>query len=283
MKNATFFVLQGPDGTPTDLEPIVDVAEAHGGRISVLHVGAVPIFTYAVAGTPYAVPVIPEGWLGQRDEMNARLTKRQEAMRAYLSRENLTGEVATLCAEPAGLHSFVAVRSLFADVSIVLNSLRDNEVAFHDIVYGLLFKGPGPLMVNVEKGSKALDPQNVLVAWDNSLPAARAVRAALPLLRMAKDVSIVSFDADPSRSGDGENPGSDLATWLSHHGCNVTVQEYVTGSKSVGQSIVFRAQEMTADLVVMGAYGHSRWNERIFGGTTETMLEQQEIAVLMSH
>ena len=283
MKNATFFVLQGPEGTPADLSPIVDAAEANNGRLSVLHVGAVPIMTYAVAATPYAAPIIPEGWLDQRNEMSKLLTRKQEEMRAYLTRESLTGEVATLCAEPTALHDFVGVRSLFADFSIVQNSLRDDETAFNDIVYGVLFKGPGPLMLNVEKGSKALAPENVLIAWDNSLPAAQAVRAALPLLKAAKEVTIASFDADLSRWGDGENPGADLATWLSHHGCTVTVQEYVTGSKSVADAILFRAKETTADLVVMGAYGRSRWNERLFGGTTESMIEQQECAVLMSH
>ncbi len=283
MKNATFFALQGPEGTPADLASIVDAAEANGGRLSVLHVGAVPIMTYAIAATPYGIPVIPEGWLGERDEMNKRLAARQEEMRAYLTRESLTGEVATLCAEPTALHDIVAVRSLFADVSIALNSLRDDETAFNDIVYGLLFKAPGPLMLNVEKGSKALAPENVLLAWDNSLPAARAVRAALPLLKTAKEVTIATFDADPSRWGDGESPGADLAMWLSHHGCTVTVQEYVTGSKTVAEAILNRAQETTADLVVMGAYGRSRWNERFFGGTTETMIAQQDMAVLLSH
>jgi nucleotide-binding universal stress UspA family protein len=283
MKNATFFVLQGPDGTPADLAPIVDAAKTNSGRLGVLHVGAVPIMTYAVAATPYAAPIIPEGWLDQRHEMSKLLTRKQEEMRAYLTRESLTGEVATLCTEPTALHDFVGVRSLFADFSIVQNSLRDDETAFNDIVYGLLFKGPGQLMLNVEKGSKALAPENVLIAWDNSLPAAQAVRAALPLLKAAKEVTIASFDADPSRWGDGENPGADLATWLSHHGCTVTVQEYVTGSKSVAEAILFRVRETTADLVVMGAYGRSRWNERLFGGTTESMIEQQECAVLMSH
>ncbi|SIT87790.1 Universal stress protein family protein [Yoonia rosea] len=283
MKNATFFALQGPEGTPADLASIVDAAEANGGRLSVLHVGAVPILTYAIAATPYGIPVIPEGWLGERDEMNKRLAARQEEMRTCLTRESLTGEVATLCAEPTALHDIVAVRSLFADVSIVLNSLRDDETAFNDIVYGLLFKAPGPLMLNVEKGSKALAPENVLLAWDNSIPAARAVRAALPLLKTAKEVTIATFDADPSRWGDGESPGADLATWLSHHGCTVTVQEYVTGSKTVAEAILNRAQETTADLVVMGAYGRSRWNERFFGGTTETMIAQQDMAVLLSH
>lgn len=283
MKNATFLALQGPDGSTTDLAPIVDAAQAQNGRLSVLHVGPVPLLTYSITATPYAVPVIPEGWLGQRNEMAERLAGKQAETREFLVKQGLTGEVSTLCVEPSAMHDLVAIRALFADIGIVQNSLRDNEIAFSNIVYGLLFEAPGPVMLNVEKGSKALTPDTVMIAWNSSVPAARAVRAALPLLKSAKDVIIASFDADPSRWADGDNPGADLATWLSHHGCNVTVEEYVTGRKSVSQAIMARAQEHTADLVVMGAYGRSRWNERFFGGTTESMIKQQEIPVLLAH
>lgn len=283
MKNATYLALQGPDGTTADLAPIVDAAQAQGGRLSVLHVGPVPLMTYSVAATPYAIPVIPEGWLGERNRMAEMLGKKQEKTRAYLVKQDLTGEVATLCVEPSAMHDLVAIRALFADISIVQNSLRDNDIAFNNIVYGLLFEAPGPVMLNVEKDSKALAPDNVMIAWNSSVPAARAVRAALPLLKSAKEVTIASFDADPSRWADGDNPGADLAMWLSHHGCNVTVQEYVTGRKTVSQAILARAQEHTADLVVMGAYGRNRWNERFFGGTTESMIKQTEMPVLLAH
>ena len=283
MKNATFLALQGPDGTTADLAPIVEAAQAHNGRLSVLHTGPVPILNYAITATPYAVPVVPEGWLGERNRMAELLAVKQTETRDFLVKEGLTGEVATLCIEPAAMHDIVAVRALFADVSIVQNTLRDNETAFNNIVYGLLFEAPGPVMLNVEKGGKALASDTVMIAWNSSVPAARAVRGALPLLKSAKEVIIATFDADPSRWADGDNPGADLAMWLSHHGCNVTVGEYVTGRKSVSQSILARAQENAADLVVMGAYGRSRWNERFFGGTTESMIKQTEMSVLLAH
>jgi nucleotide-binding universal stress UspA family protein len=123
----------------------------------------------------------------------------------------------------------------------------------------------------------------VFIAWNSSLPAIRAVRASLPLLKEAKEVTIACFDPDSSRYADGQNPGSDLATWLSHHGVNVTVQEYAKGHQNIGDALMMRAKETTADLVVMGAYGRSRWNERFFGGTTETMITQRDLPVLMAH
>ena len=283
MTNATFFALQGPEGTTADLAPIVDAAQAQTGRLSVMHIGPVPLLSYSITASPYAIPVVPEGWLGERNKMAAQLVKQQKKTRAHLVKQGLTGEVATLCVEPAAMHDLVGLRALFADFSIVQNSLRDNETAFNNVVYGLLFEAPGPVVLNVVPDSKALTPNAVMIAWNSSVPAARAVRAALPMLKTAGEVIIASFDADPSRWADGENPGADLATWLSHHGCKVTVQEYVTGRKTVSQAILDRAQEHTADLVVMGAYGRSRWNERFFGGTTEEMIKQIERPVLLAH
>jgi len=82
---------------------------------------------------------------------------------------------------------------------------------------------------------------------------------------------------------DGESPGSDLAEWLSRHGCNVKVAQYPSGGKEIGDCIIGRAKEMGADLVVMGAYGHSRLREDLFGGTTRTLIEPQDLAVLLAH
>jgi len=283
MKNFTFLALQGPDGTTSDLAQVAEAATTQGGRLSVLHLGPVPILPYSIMTSPYGAPAVPEVWINKRNEMAAMLTDQQDKTRAYLQREGLTGEVGTICVEPAAFHDLVALRAIFADVSIVQNSLRKDSNSFENVVYGLLLEGPGPVILNAEANSKALAPDNVFVAWNSSLPAIRAIRAALPILKAAKEVTIACFDADPSQYADGESPGADLATWLSHHGCAVTVQEYATGRHNVAQAIGQRAQERTADLVVMGAYGRARWNERVFGGTTETMIGQQDIPVLLAH
>lgn len=283
MKNFTFLALQGPNGKSADLAPIAEKAAAQTGRLNVLHVGPVPILTYSLTPHPYGVLSIPDSWVEKRNAIVRNLNEHQKKTRAYLQDQGLSGEVGTISVEPAAFHDLVALRAIFADVSIVQNSLRSNKAAFDNIVYGLLFEAPGPVILNVEKKPNALTPENVFVAWNSSLPAMRAVRAALPLLKEAKEVTIACFDPDPSRYADGQNPGSDLATWLSHHGVNVTVNEYAKGRQNVGNALMARAKETTADLVVMGAYGRSRWNERFFGGTTETMITQHDLPVLLAH
>jgi nucleotide-binding universal stress UspA family protein len=283
MQNYTFLALQGPNAKPQDLAPIAEKTAASGGRLNVLHLGPVPVLAYALTPHPYGVPVIPDNWVEKRNALAKLLGDHQEQSRAYLQQEGLSGEVGTICVEPAAFHDLVALRAIFADVSIVQDSLRSNKPAFDNIVYGLLFDAPGPVILNAEVKAKALSPENVFVAWDSSLPAIRAVRAALPLLKDAQEVTIACIDADPSRYADGQSPGSDLATWLSHHGVTVTVQEYASGHHNVGDALMMRAKEATADLVVMGAYGRSRWNERFFGGTTETMIAQRDLPVLLAH
>lgn len=283
MKNYTFLALQGPDSNLSDLAPIAETAAAHRGRLNVLHVGPVPILSYSIAATPYGAPVVPEVWINERNEMAKRLADQQADTRAYLKNEGLTGEVSTICVEPAALHDIVALHGMFADICVVQKNLREYGAAFDNLVYGLLYGAGGPVVLNAEKNEKTLAPDNVLVAWNGSLQAIRAVRAALPLLKVAKEVTIGCFDADPSRYADGENPGADLATWLSHHGCKVTVQEYAKGRDKISDALLRRATERTADLIVMGAYGRHRWNERIFGGTTEAMLRQQDFPVFMAH
>jgi nucleotide-binding universal stress UspA family protein len=283
MRNFTFLALQGPDGTTADLAQVAEKALANKGRLNVLHLGPVPVLAYSLTPHPYGVPTIPDSWVEMHNTMSKKLTEQQALTRDYLLAQGLSGEVNTICVEPAAFHDLVGLRAIFADVSIVQDSLRSDKSAFDNVLYGLLFDGPGPAILNAEANPKALSPQNVFIAWNSSLPAIRAIRASLSLLKAAKEVTIACFDPDPSRYADGQNPGSDLATWLSHHGVNVTVQEYAKGRQTIGDALMMRAKETTADLVVMGAYGRSRWNERIFGGTTETMITQRDLPVLLAH
>lgn len=124
--------------------------------------------------------------------------------------------------------------------------------------------------------------QRVLIAWNAGRESARAVTDALPFLKSARSVDIVAFD--PDREGDhGEVPGADVAAWLSRHGVRVSASEQRGAEIDVGEQILSRAADNEADLIVMGAYGHSRLRELVLGGVTRTLLESMTVPVLMSH
>jgi nucleotide-binding universal stress UspA family protein len=123
--------------------------------------------------------------------------------------------------------------------------------------------------------------KRALVAWNASSEAARAIADALPLLARAESVSVVVFET--GQAGDhGQEPGADAALYLARHGVKATVSRYGSADIDVGSQILSRAADLSADLIVMGAYGHSRMRELVLGGATRTILESMTAPVLMS-
>ncbi|MEL6425148.1 MAG: universal stress protein [Pseudomonadota bacterium] len=122
---------------------------------------------------------------------------------------------------------------------------------------------------------------SVLIAWNGRMETIRAVRQAMPFLRRARGIEIAMIDP---QDGDTEVlPGRDLATYLSRHDLSVTVETLASGGQRVAETLRDRAGEVGADLIVMGAYGHSRLREYIIGGATRDMLRTLTVPVLMAH
>lgn len=124
--------------------------------------------------------------------------------------------------------------------------------------------------------------ERVLVAWNAGREATRAVTDSLAFLKSAKKVSVVAFNPRQS-DGHGAQPGADIATWLARHGVNVEIAQQTVPELDVGNQLLSRAADMSSDLIVMGAYGHSRLQELILGGVTRTLLDSMTVPVLMSH
>jgi nucleotide-binding universal stress UspA family protein len=120
-----------------------------------------------------------------------------------------------------------------------------------------------------------------LIAWDGSVGATRAVANAIPLLKRADGVEVVVFNPESMADADRQ-PGADIAAYLAHHGVNAHVLlEKV--DIDIGDALLSMATDSNADLIVMGAYGHSRFREMLFGGVTRTVLESMTVPVLMSN
>jgi len=120
------------------------------------------------------------------------------------------------------------------------------------------------------------------VGWNAEREAVRAVADALPLLVRAEVVEVLVVDPEGRRSAHGQEPGADIARYLARHGVHVEVRRLSSGSEDVGHLLLSHAAVFGADLVVMGAYGHSHLNEWIFGGVTRTALREAGLPVLMS-
>jgi nucleotide-binding universal stress UspA family protein len=136
----------------------------------------------------------------------------------------------------------------------------------------LLLSGSGPKLSEIGK---------VLVAWDGGVTAATAIRHALPTLQMAKNTLLLSVD--PSTNKEGEVPGDDMALFLARHDINVTVELIPSAGNSISTALIQKAEDVDADLTVMGGYGRSRLSEWILGGTTKEMLSNAKRSVFMAH
>jgi nucleotide-binding universal stress UspA family protein len=176
----------------------------------------------------------------------------------------------------------VALHARYADLLVINQTDPESPDATHFGDAVLLSVGRPVLMVPYAGPTSSVG-RNILVCWNASREASRAVTDALALLKNAKRVTVLTVDGATSQGGHGESPGSDIALYLARHGVNAVAAQTVSGSVDVGSVILSRAFDLEADLIVMGAYGHSRVREIVMGGATRTVLRSMTIPVLMSH
>jgi nucleotide-binding universal stress UspA family protein len=178
--------------------------------------------------------------------------------------------------EPAEL----AVHARSADLAMV--SRRD-PVAQPDVLAtlpaSLVLTSSRPIVLLPPRGA-ASEPRRILLAWKARPEAVRAAAGALPLLTRADAVQVVVVD-DEGEPEYGYVPGSDIAKHLARQGARVEVLRLWSRGEDVGRLLLSQASAFGADLLVMGAYGHSRLREYVFGGVTRTVLTEAALPVLM--
>lgn len=147
-----------------------------------------------------------------------------------------------------------------------------------------------PVLLVPGGGQTASVGRRILLAWDGGREAARALQLALPLLKDADEVSIAVFEVAASEHVVAEALAADPRPWLAHHGVTATLavhaidhQRRLNRRHEVGERLLSLADGVAADLLVMGAYGHSRFRESLLGGVTRTVLEAMTLPVLMAH
>ena len=168
------------------------------------------------------------------------------------------------------------------DLSVIGQFERDRDHRTTNIVIeAALFESGRPVLIVpfIQKDRLKLD--HVMVCWDGSRAAARAIADAMPFLTRSGKTSIIVADTQSAKSTD--LPGADIATHLTRHGVNATIERIPVSKIDVSNTILSYAADAGADLIVMGGYGHSRLREFILGGTTRGMLASMTKPTLMSH
>ena len=178
-----------------------------------------------------------------------------------------------------------ALHARYADLMVVGQNDPDEllPVSDLDLPERVVLESARPVLMVPDAGSFPTLGQRVLVAWNASLQATRAVNDALPLLAQAGKVTIMAVNPAGGSRGHGEVPGADIALHLARHGVKAEATHVYADDIEVGDMILSRAADFSADLIVMGAYGHARLREIVLGGATRSLLEHMTVPVFMSH
>jgi nucleotide-binding universal stress UspA family protein len=167
-----------------------------------------------------------------------------------------------------------------ADVAVIGQAADGDDPDQTRMIESLLFGAGRPVLIVPARGRYETAGRHVMCAWNASRESARAIADAMPLLRAADKVTVLSVDPDGAAR---RIAGADIALHLARNGVEVTASVTYTGDLAVGDAILNRAADLGADLLVMGGYGHSRAREAIFGGATRHVLDHMTLPVLMSH
>ncbi len=177
-----------------------------------------------------------------------------------------------------------------ADLIVVGQAGPDAKGSPADIAVHVITHSGRPVLMVPFAGRPASVGRRILVSWDGGREAARALQLALPLLKDADQVSIAVFEVTSDEHKTADALAADPRPWLARHGVTATLavhavdhQRRLNRRHEVGERLLSVAADMAADLLVMGAYGHSRIRESLLGGVTKTVLEGMTLPVLMAH
>jgi len=271
-------VLTDPKVSDATMAQLVALAEAQDAHAEALCLGVDRTQTgYYYAGANAMI----------LQETLERASAEAEATLAYakekLGLSDVRWSVEDGVAQIADLGRHVAYRARFSDLVVLpLPYGEDRGAEAEPIVEAALFEGQAPVLVvpdkNVAKGSFP----NVLVAWNESVEAMAAIRKAMPFLMAAEQVRIVVIDP-PQHGPERSDPGGLLSQMLARHGVNCEIDVLSKTMPRISDILNRHATDTSADLIVMGAYGHSRFREAILGGATRNMLEQATVPIFMAH
>ena len=205
----------------------------------------------------------------------------EQGFRKRLERESLQSEWRLVEGVPADM---IALHARYSDFAIVGQGGAGDGIGYGaDVPVTTMLSSGRPVLVVPDVGRFAGTGQNILVGWKSSREAARALHDALPLLQAARSVKILAINPAGGIAEGGEHPATDVVRHLSRHGVRAEATHTIAGDLSEGEVLLNEAADMSADLIVVGGYGHSRMRELVFGGVTRTLLSTMTMPVLFSH
>lgn len=241
--------------------------------------GLAPVVEPVVPG--YVTAPIPGDFLESsirqaRERAEAAVAKFQDVIR----RGDVNGET-DLVTIGDGAWGGLLARTRLSDLVVIGQEDEDHPEPLREaMIEAALFDSGVPLLLVPYVSQPGFEDRKAMVAWDGSRTASRAVHAALPMLELAKTVTVVVVENGNKLDGEA---GADIALYLARHGLKVEIERVPPAPTGVGDTLLNYVADNAIDLVVMGGYGHSRMREFILGGATRSILRSMTVPVVMAH
>jgi len=261
-------------GSPKRFAVANEVAEAFGADVTALYATTPSIvrYPYALEAAQAAGPLMQQYDEERRDKVKATFAKTTASMPRM--------HWAELREDPPW--GFVR-RAFYADL-VILGQFDPSEKDPHDVppdfVPSVVIDSGRPALVLPNIGAAPPLGRSVLIGWKETREAARAVTAALPWLQLASHVHVALWH---SETGESMSNSIDIEKFLRGHGMTPKVHHYPNGVSDIAAYLLSLAADVSAGLIVMGCYGHSRMREWVLGGTTRTIMDSMTVPVLMTH
>lgn len=264
----------GDTATADRLASAIAVTRQFDAHLTVLALGYQPNLP------PY---VFGEASASMMDSLIARATQSADenfaAATELLSRQEIRHDVVRTICRAGSIAAVIGTAAQFADLVITSQAYgKDVSRAATEVFEGALLDSDAGVLLCPDAIDR-IDSSTVLIAWNSTREALRAVRRAMPVLASAERVEIVMIDPP----AENQEPGQRLATLLSRHGVNAEIVILPQGGESVAGLLQQSALEKGAGLLVMGGYGHSRFREYVIGGATRVIGSEARLPVLLAH
>jgi len=258
--------IQDDDDLDGRIDAAVILARAFDGHISCLH--TTPYGVY-LTNDPFTAMMLPIDFSSKMEKLNLELRlKVEERLRKSIAEWEWTHV-------DDEAHLALLRRAPIADV-VILSLGSDRKAQSLAAKVAAMARAP---VLAIPPSDRPFDPAGItVIAWDGSAESSVALRASLPLLRKAASVHLIEIEDRTVRSRSEQG-----AHYLSRHGIEAHVVRRAADSGDAGGAILTVAEELGADLLVMGAYGHSRTAEFLLGGATQAVLSNSRIPLLLAH
>jgi len=239
-------------------------------------------FTFEAFFLAFELGPVPANLIEMQRDENERLSAAAiDRFNEFARRNGISHESRNIDASPAAAPDTFARIARRFDLAIVSQPRPDSSGSDQMFVEAALFSSGRPVLIvpYIHKAGLKLD--RVMVCWDGSRAAARATADALPLLAQAGTTEVVTVTE--GSADQNEIPAIDFARHLARHGIDVELKRLVRGDIEIADVILSNAADTSADLIVMGGYGHSRMREFVLGGVTRSLLKSMTAPTLMAH